>query len=95
MILQTVSFYDNIINGTYMYICIYDMFNVGASRGIGKAIALALADAGCKVIVNYSNNEAAALEVTTIMICAWFISVIYITSDTFLSVKKLSYFVYW
>ena len=25
----------------------------GASRGIGRAIALALADAGCKVIVNY------------------------------------------
>ena len=25
----------------------------GASRGIGKAIALALGDAGCKVIVNY------------------------------------------
>ena len=35
----------------------------GASRGIGKAIALALADAGCKVIVNYAANEAAALEV--------------------------------
>ena len=35
----------------------------GASRGIGKAIALALADAGCKVIVNYASNEAAALEV--------------------------------
>ena len=37
----------------------------GASRGIGKAIALALADAGCKVIVNYASNEAAALEVGT------------------------------
>lgn len=36
----------------------------GASRGIGKAIALALADAGCKVIVNYASNEAAALEVS-------------------------------
>lgn len=35
----------------------------GASRGIGKAIALALGEAGCKVIVNYSSNEAAALEV--------------------------------
>ena len=35
----------------------------GASRGIGRAIALALADAGCKVIVNYASNEAAALEV--------------------------------
>jgi NADP-dependent 3-hydroxy acid dehydrogenase YdfG len=35
----------------------------GASRGIGKAVALALADAGCKVIVNYASNEALALEV--------------------------------
>ena len=35
----------------------------GASRGIGRAIALALADAGCKVVVNYASNEAAALEV--------------------------------
>jgi NAD(P)-dependent dehydrogenase (short-subunit alcohol dehydrogenase family) len=29
----------------------------GASRGIGKAIALALGDAGCKVIVNYGNDQ--------------------------------------
>ena len=29
----------------------------GASRGIGKAIALALADAGCKVIVNYGKFQ--------------------------------------
>jgi len=35
----------------------------GASRGIGKAVALALGDAGCKVIVNYASNEAMALEV--------------------------------
>jgi 3-oxoacyl-[acyl-carrier protein] reductase len=35
----------------------------GASRGIGKAIALALGEAGCKVVVNYASNEAAALEV--------------------------------
>ena len=35
----------------------------GASRGIGRAIALALGDAGCKVIVNYASNEAAAVEV--------------------------------
>ena len=35
----------------------------GASRGIGRAIALALGDAGCKVIVNYASNEALALEV--------------------------------
>ena len=37
----------------------------GASRGIGKAIALALAESGCKVIVNYASSEAAALEVCT------------------------------
>ena len=35
----------------------------GASRGIGKAIACALADAGCKVVVNYAVNEKLALEV--------------------------------
>ena len=35
----------------------------GASRGIGKAIALALGDAGCKVIINYAASDAAALEV--------------------------------
>jgi len=35
----------------------------GASRGIGKAIALALGEAGCKVVVNYASNEAAAEEV--------------------------------
>ncbi|MET3549770.1 3-oxoacyl-[acyl-carrier protein] reductase [Paenibacillus favisporus] len=35
----------------------------GASRGIGRQIALQLADAGAKVVVNYSSNEAKALEV--------------------------------
>lgn len=35
----------------------------GASRGIGKAIALALGDAGCKVIINYASSDAAAIEV--------------------------------
>lgn len=40
----------------------------GASRGIGRAIALALADAGCKVIVNYASNEAAALEVNILYV---------------------------
>jgi len=35
----------------------------GSSRGIGRAVALALGDVGCKVIVNYASNEAAALEV--------------------------------
>jgi 3-oxoacyl-[acyl-carrier protein] reductase len=32
----------------------------GASRGIGKAIALALANAGCDVVVNYLSKEAEA-----------------------------------
>ncbi|NGQ93889.1 3-oxoacyl-[acyl-carrier-protein] reductase [Brevibacillus sp. SYP-B805] len=34
----------------------------GASRGIGRAIALRLAEAGADVIVNYSGSEAAAAE---------------------------------
>ncbi len=36
----------------------------GASRGIGRAIALALADEGADVAVNYVANEAAAQDVT-------------------------------
>ena len=32
----------------------------GASRGIGRAVALALADAGAEVVVNYSNSPDAA-----------------------------------
>lgn len=35
----------------------------GASRGIGKAIALALAKAGCHIVVNYRKEHAAAEEV--------------------------------
>ncbi|MEW5303368.1 MAG: hypothetical protein WDW38_001694 [Sanguina aurantia] len=35
----------------------------GASRGIGRAIALALASSGARVVVNYSSNVAAADEV--------------------------------
>lgn len=35
----------------------------GASRGIGKAIALTLAKSGANVAINFSNNEKAALEV--------------------------------
>ncbi|HUO42064.1 MAG TPA: glucose 1-dehydrogenase [Methylomirabilota bacterium] len=35
----------------------------GASRGIGRAIALALAKEGCSLIVNYNQNQAKAQEV--------------------------------
>ncbi|KAJ3118715.1 hypothetical protein HK100_000566 [Physocladia obscura] len=35
----------------------------GASRGIGRAIAIKFASIGAKVAVNYSNNKAAAEEV--------------------------------
>lgn len=35
----------------------------GSSRGIGRACALALAEHGCNVVVNYSNSAAAAEEV--------------------------------
>jgi 3-oxoacyl-[acyl-carrier protein] reductase len=34
----------------------------GASRGIGRAVAVALGAAGAKVIVNYVSNEAAAAD---------------------------------
>lgn len=36
----------------------------GASRGIGKAIALALGKKGCKVLVNYARSSKEAEEVT-------------------------------
>jgi 3-oxoacyl-[acyl-carrier protein] reductase len=35
----------------------------GASRGIGRHIALELGKAGCKVVVNYASSDAAAKEV--------------------------------
>jgi len=35
----------------------------GASRGIGRGIALALAAEGATVVVNYQSNEKAAFEV--------------------------------
>jgi len=35
----------------------------GASRGIGRSVAIALAKAGAKVIINYAGNVAAAEEV--------------------------------
>ncbi len=39
----------------------------GASRGIGKAIALGLAENGAAVAVNYSSSESSALEVAEII----------------------------
>jgi len=35
----------------------------GGSRGIGRAVCLALAKEGCAVLINYRSNEQAALEV--------------------------------
>ncbi|HJS72353.1 MAG TPA: SDR family NAD(P)-dependent oxidoreductase, partial [Acidimicrobiia bacterium] len=37
----------------------------GGSRGIGRAVAIALAESGHKVAVNYASNEAAAEEVVS------------------------------
>ena len=34
----------------------------GASRGIGRAVALALAEEGANVVINYAGNEGAASE---------------------------------
>jgi 3-oxoacyl-[acyl-carrier protein] reductase len=39
----------------------------GASRGIGRAVALALAAQGAKVVVNYASSSAAAEEVTKLI----------------------------
>lgn len=39
----------------------------GASRGIGRATAIALAKAGAKVVINYAGNAAAAEEVRKII----------------------------
>jgi 3-oxoacyl-[acyl-carrier protein] reductase len=36
----------------------------GSSRGIGRAIALKLADAGAEILIHYHQNEAAAQSVT-------------------------------
>ena len=39
----------------------------GASRGIGKSIALSLAEAGAEVVVNYSNSAEKAEEVVSLV----------------------------
>jgi 3-oxoacyl-[acyl-carrier protein] reductase len=42
----------------------------GASRGIGRASAIALAQAGARVLVNYVSNEAKAREVCEVIAAA-------------------------
>jgi 3-oxoacyl-[acyl-carrier protein] reductase len=42
----------------------------GASRGIGRAIALRLGGLGASVVVNYARNEAAAREVVDAIVAA-------------------------
>lgn len=39
----------------------------GASRGIGRAIALALSDAGARVVINYQHNKTGAAEVAGVI----------------------------
>jgi len=42
----------------------------GASRGIGRAIAVALARGGARVALNYAGNEAAAAEALALVLAA-------------------------
>ena len=42
----------------------------GASRGIGRAIAIDLARRGASVVVNYNASEAAAQEVVDVITAA-------------------------
>ena len=42
----------------------------GGSRGIGRAIAVALGRAGAKVVVNYTANEAAANDAAAAVVAA-------------------------
>ncbi|KAK9668193.1 hypothetical protein RND81_13G040500 [Saponaria officinalis] len=43
----------------------------GASRGIGRAVALTLGKAGCKVLVNYARSSKEAEEVSKQAVDAW------------------------
>ncbi|AIF51612.1 3-oxoacyl-[acyl-carrier-protein] reductase [Pelosinus sp. UFO1] len=42
----------------------------GASRGIGRSVAIQLAKSGAKVVINYAGNTAAAEEVKNIIVAA-------------------------
>ncbi|KAG0492848.1 hypothetical protein HPP92_006246 [Vanilla planifolia] len=65
----------------------------GASRGIGKAVALAMGRAGCKVLVNYARSSKEAEEVSkNFLQCALRKLVVFIgiTRDTLLMRMKKS-----
>ena len=53
----------------------------GASRGIGKNIALDLASHNCSVIINYNNSEEQAKKLTTDIKTKYGVEAIYIKAD--------------
>jgi NAD(P)-dependent dehydrogenase (short-subunit alcohol dehydrogenase family) len=48
---------------TRPWVCRQVAIVTGASRGIGKSVALALAGAGVKVVINYASSADAANQV--------------------------------
>jgi len=64
---MTTAPYDPPINGASMSpsasLAGQTALVTGGGRGIGRAIALALGEAGAEVVVNYSSSAAAADEV--------------------------------
>ena len=63
----------------------------GASSGIGRAVALALADAGADVVVNYAAGEAKALQVVE-EICAKGASALAVRADVADEIQVLDLF---